>query len=308
MPTDTLTITDPNPIAFPIDPTPYYKTYSLPFEGTPEVTGSAGLALADDSNGDQTQIVLPDDMSWSIQVDLVATVRPSTEILWGGPNARMGLTCFPGMTTGGVWVSVNYGELMPVSILGVLSQPPNWSDPIVEVWAYREASVEILERTLSVLPRGPVLPHARYTSSAVQPVVANTDVLVAFEDEATFHHLISQAKQGDGHRFTFRESGVWTVTATTRFIGGGGAGERYSALVSNNYGSPQVITAAGGYNGSAPETANLSYTGYFPKGSYVEVSTWQNGEDSLDLEGAEIWKNITFAQVKSDGSEGIIWG
>ena len=155
-------------------------------------------------------------------------------------------------------------------------------------------------RSISIVPAGSDLPHARYTSNAAQGIPRDKDTLVAFPTEAVFHHLISRTVQGDGHRFTFLGGGVWAVTATTRFVAGGGAGERYSALVSDNYGSPQVITAGGGYNGSAPETTNLSYTGYFPEGSYIEASVWQNGSNSLDLEGVEGWKNITFALIEGD--------
>jgi hypothetical protein len=163
-----------------------------------------------------------------------------------------------------------------------------------------EAYIDV--RSVTILPAGPLLPYARYTSSAAQPVSRDVDTLVAFENEATFHPLISRAEQDDGHRFTFRKGGIWAVTATTRFVGGGGAGERYSALVSNsdNPVSGRVITANGGYNGSAPETTNLSYTGYFPVNTFIEVSTWQNGGDSLNLEGVEGWKNITFALIAAD--------
>lgn len=140
--------------------------------------------------------------------------------------------------------------------------------------------------------------HARYNSSSAQSIPNTADTLVAFDGEAEAHPYISRIAQGAGHRFTFQKSGIWAVTTTTRFVGGGGAGERYSALVSNNYGSAGVITADGGYNGSAPETHNLSYTGYFPAGSYVEASVWQNSGAALDLEGSPIWKNITFALVR----------
>lgn len=61
MPSDSLTITDTNPITFPVNTGASAVPYRLPFEGGPETTGSAGLSLANDGNGDQTQIVLPDD-------------------------------------------------------------------------------------------------------------------------------------------------------------------------------------------------------------------------------------------------------
>lgn len=304
MPTDSLLITDTNPITLPPG-TPSATPHRIPFEGVPEVTGSAGLSLADDINGDQTQIVLPDDESWAIYVDLVVTSRRAEGDLPADQSVgRVEATSHFGMTTGAyAGAPIYYGERVRVSFWAVVPQPPNVEDPMVAVWPYGGSGVggiEILERTLTVFPRGPARTYARYTGSTAQGIPRDRDTLVAFPTESVFHHLISRTAQGDGHRFTFLGGGVWAVTATTRFVAGGGAGERYSALVSDNYGSPQVITAGGGYNGSAPETTNLSYTGYFPEGSYIEASVWQNGSNSLDLEGSPIWKNITFALIEGD--------
>lgn len=138
---------------------------------------------------------------------------------------------------------------------------------------------------------------ARYASDTAQPIPGWTDTVVAFEDEPKKHFGIERVAQDGGHRFVFRLAGVWAVTATARFAGGGDAGERYVALVSDNQGARDVVTATGGYNGSTPETANLAYADYFPAGSYLEVTAWQTGNESLDLEGSPLWKNITFARI-----------
>jgi hypothetical protein len=291
MPTDTLTITDPNPIT---TSTPR----DIPFEGVPTVSGSL-LSMADDDNGEQTRFILSKDVAeWALQIDLlisgvlgtypIITVRGASP--GGGDSSR------------GSLVNVDYDgqQTRLCGVIEVNSRSADWFYLRVEFGGAPTGPCEIAERTVSVVPAGPLPPRTRYTGSTAQPVPADTDTLVAFENEAEFHSFISRTEQGDGHRFTFLRGGVWAVTATTRFVGGGGAGERYSALTSDNYGAPQVITADGGYNGSAPETTNLSYTGYFPESSYVEVSTWQNGSPSLDLEGAEIWKNITFVLITGD--------
>lgn len=139
--------------------------------------------------------------------------------------------------------------------------------------------------------------HARYTSVTNQAIAPSTDVVAAFGTDQTLTDAVVKSTDGAGHRFTFAVGGIWAVTSTTRFTNGS-AGERYSALVSDNYGTAQAVTALGGSSTTLKETMNLAYTGYFPAGSYVRTQVYQTGNSpTLDLEGNVQWKNINFALI-----------
>lgn len=53
-------------------------------------------------------------------------------------------------------------------------------------------------------------------------------------------------------------------------------------------------------NASVPETINLAYTDHFDVGDHVEVKVWQTGNTTLNLDGSNIWKNITLTLVTPD--------
>lgn len=150
-----------------------------------------------------------------------------------------------------------------------------------------------------LLPEEPAPPapvYARFSSATDQSVAASTDVVVAFGTDVATNAAITKATQGAGHRFTFTKAGLWSITSTTRFKGGT-AGERYSQFLTNN----GVLTADGGSGAtSTKETMNQSITAHFAVNDWIEVTAWQTGNTTLDLEGNNGWKNVQFALVQAD--------
>ena len=143
--------------------------------------------------------------------------------------------------------------------------------------------------------------HARYDNGTTsQAIAASTDTVAAYGHAVSTHPYVTRSTDGAGHKFTFTRGGTWAITATNRFQGGS-AGERYAALLADNYGSMSVVTAQGGSAATGiPETINLSYTDHFSAGQSVKAQVWQTGNTSLNLDGAAIWKNITFVLINPD--------
>lgn len=154
---------------------------------------------------------------------------------------------------------------------------------------------------LSVVEINAPTAFARYDNNATaQSVAASTDVVASYSHAVVSSADVTQSTDGAGHKFALNRSGIWTITATDRFVGGT-AGERYSAIWSDKFGTNAVMTADGGSaDASVPETMNISYTDHFTAGDHVEVKVWQTGNTTLNLDAANIWKNLTMTLVSAD--------
>lgn len=147
---------------------------------------------------------------------------------------------------------------------------------------------------------GSNLYYARHAStSGFQDIPNLTNERVTFPSTIVSSSGISKTGDaGVGHYFTFNISGIWAVTCCIRFQGNTSLGERYGALISNNDGTQTVKVANGGFSTGAPVTINLSYTAYFPAGTFVLVEAFQSTGDTIYLESLEQWKNINFALIR----------
>lgn len=140
--------------------------------------------------------------------------------------------------------------------------------------------------------------YARYHSTSSQSVSSGSNTTVSLPTAAASTPWVTSSTSGAGHRFAVGVAGIWAVTATMRFIGDPGVCQCYGALVSNAYGSEQVITALGGYSSGAAHTINLAYIGLFDATDYVFCQAYQDSGSSRSLEGQAGWRNINLALVR----------